>query len=509
MLSARSMKHLLRVLAPSVLCILGALPALFAQSGGSVEVRWDKPIRELQTTATLQVVVNPMLRRGAKLHDHSFAALKELGADYVRYVPWLPYPKLGVAELEPPSNGHASWDFSLIDPMTEDFIKATEGHSVILNFSTIPAWMWKVDKPVEYPSDPDKPVWKYTQGSELRDASGAELGGYFARLLSWYTKGGFTDEAGVVHNSGHHYQIPYWEVLNEIDIEHKMTPEQYTERYDAIVAAMRKVDPNLKFMGLAMAFEDQPRMFEYFLDPSHHQPGTPVDWISYHFYAHPASTENIDTWQYTFFAQADGFLNSVRYIENLRKRLSPGTRTDLDEIGAILPEDSKEFSNPGYEAPAPPKKYWNLVSALYAYLYMNVAQQGIDVIGCSQLVGYHSQFPSVTMMNFDTGAPTARYWSLKLIRESFLPGAQLVETDAGTEDIAAQAFLNHGDKKVLVVNKRNRSIQVNLPAAANGAQLQTVDPKTGDSKWRTEKLNGQLLSLEPFSVTVVSYAAHE
>jgi hypothetical protein len=140
---------------------------------------------------------------------------------------------------------------------------------------------------------------------------------------------------------------------------------------------------------------------------------------------------------------------------------------------------------------------------------MNVARQGIDIIGCSQLVGYHSQFPSVTMMNFNTGAPTARYWSLKLIRESFLPGAQLVETDAGTEDVAAQAFLNHGDKKVLIVNKRNRSIQIKLPAAANGAQLQTVDPKTGDSKWRTEKLNGQVLSLEPFSVTVVSYAAHE
>jgi hypothetical protein len=314
------MKHLLRVLAPSVLCIVGALPALFAQSGGSVEVRWEKPLRELQTTATLQVVVNPMLRRGAKLHDQSFAALKELGADYVRYVPWLPYPKLGVAELEPPLNGHASWDFSLIDPMTDDFIKATEGHSVILNFSTIPAWMWKVDKPVEYPSDPDKPVWKYTQGSELRDAGGAELGGYFARLLSWYTKGGFTDEAGVVHNSGHHYQIPYWEVLNEIDLEHKMTPEQYTGRYDAIVAAMRKVDPNLKFMGLAMAFEDQPRMFEYFLDPSHHQPGTPIDWISYHFYAHPASAENTDAGEvfFTEWYMTVHFLRAGRRLPQLR-----------------------------------------------------------------------------------------------------------------------------------------------------------------------------------------------
>jgi hypothetical protein len=80
--------------------------------------------------------------------------------------PWLPYPKLGIAELEPPADGKTSWDFSLIDPMTIDFLDATKGHSVILNFSTIPAWMFKTDKPVAYPADPDQPVWDYTQGTE-------------------------------------------------------------------------------------------------------------------------------------------------------------------------------------------------------------------------------------------------------------------------------------------------------------------------------------------------------
>ena len=74
--------------------------------------------------------------------------MHDLGADYVRYVPWLPYPKLGVAEMEPPADGKTSWDFSLIDPMTEDFMNATAGHSVILNFSTIPQWMFKTEKPV-------------------------------------------------------------------------------------------------------------------------------------------------------------------------------------------------------------------------------------------------------------------------------------------------------------------------------------------------------------------------
>ena len=66
----------------------------------------------------------------------------------MRYVPWMPYPLLGVAELQPPGDGKTFWDFSLIDPMAQDFFHATEGHSTVINFSTIPAWMFKTDVPV-------------------------------------------------------------------------------------------------------------------------------------------------------------------------------------------------------------------------------------------------------------------------------------------------------------------------------------------------------------------------
>ena len=115
----------------------------------------------------------------------------------MRYVPWLPYPKLAVAELERPTPEKTSWDFTLIDPMTKDFLAATDGHPTVINFSTTPAWLWKTDKPVTYPDDPNQVDWKYTQGSELRDPSGKELGDYYARLVSWYVNGGFTDENGV------------------------------------------------------------------------------------------------------------------------------------------------------------------------------------------------------------------------------------------------------------------------------------------------------------------------
>src|SRR6266853_4322173 len=127
------------LLAP-VLFGFAASPS-FAQSpsaqdqSAKVEVHWDKVTSVSKTTATLQVVVNPPLRRGSTIHDEAFKSLHDIQTDYVRYVPWLPYPKLGIAELEPPADGKTSWDFSLIDPMTIDFLEATKGHSVILNFS--------------------------------------------------------------------------------------------------------------------------------------------------------------------------------------------------------------------------------------------------------------------------------------------------------------------------------------------------------------------------------------
>ena len=479
-------------------------------STGALTIDWNKTIAVSRSTPTLQVVVNPQLLRGARLHDGAFAALHALGADYVRYVPWLPYPRQAVAELSPPVNGKASWDFSHIDPTLDDFMKATEGHTVILNFSTIPAWMFETEKPVTYPDDPNQVYWKYTQGTELRDPSMKEVSDYYARLLSWYTKGGFTDEFGVHHDSGHHYKVAYWEVLNEIDFEHQWTPETYTRFYDAVTTAMLKVDPNLKFMALAMAQPTKtPAMFEYFLNPAHHQSGVPLDFITYHFYASPTADQNLDNWQYTFFDQAEGFLTNVRYVEQIRKRYSPSTKTDLDELGVILKEDEKEINQPGYVAKPEPEHYWNLAGALYANLYVELARMGIDVVGESQLVGYRSQFPSVSMVNYETGEPNARYWVLKLIKDNYGPGDRLVEASiaggAQPLQIAAQAFITKTGRSILLINRRDRVQVLQLPQNAEGATVSLVAPSTGDHAPGEEKLSSREITLQPFEVAVVHF----
>jgi hypothetical protein len=499
-----------RILSQVFLIALGIVAAAtlgHAQDPTKLTIQWDKTVVESKSTPTLQVVVNPPLRPGQPLGAAAYKAVHELGADYVRYVPWLPYPRLGVAELEPPTTEKTSWDFSIIDPMTKDFLAATDGHSPVMNFSTIPTWLFKTDKPVTYPADPNQVVWNYTQGTELRDPTGKELGDYYNRLVSWYVDGGFTDENGKRHDSGYHYKLPVWEVLNEVDFEHNMTPKQYTERYDAIVEGIHRASPDTKFMGLALAApRDEPAFFEYFLNPANHKAGIPLDYISYHFYAVPSPNETIKDWQYTYFDQADGFLSATRYIDSIRKRLSPQTKTDLDELGVISADDGLQ-NDPGHvTAPIPPE-YWNLAGSLYAYLYIQLARMQIDVIGESQLIGYPTQYPSVSMMNWANNKPNARFWVLKLIKDSFHPGDTLVDTAVGGKESAnliAQAFKTPNGKRLLVANKRDYAIEVPLADAEKASAL-TVDVRTGDGPARSEKVDGGKLRLAPFAVTVVSW----
>lgn len=189
----------------------------------------------------------------------------------------------------------------------------------------------------------------------------------------------------------------------------------------------------------------------------------------------------------------------MRYVETIRKRLSPETKTDLDELGVILPTDN----TPGDNVP-PPAAYWNLAGALYADLFIETSRLQIDIVGESQIVGYPTQYPSVSMMDWTNNQPDARYWVLKLIKDSFHPGDKLAETSGSTRDLAVQAFVTPAGRELLLVNKRNRELEVKLPDADKATAL-AVDPETGDNPARGVKLTAGIIKLKPFAVTVVSW----
>jgi hypothetical protein len=111
------------------------------------------------------------------------------------------------------------------------------------------------------------------------------------------------------------------------------------------------------------------------------------------------------------------------------------------------------------------------------------------------------------MMNWETGRPNARFWVLKLIKDSFHPGDTLVETELGgisSADLAAQAFITPAGRKLLLVNKRDGTVEVPLPDAGKASALE-VDVGTGDSPAREVNVTGGKVALGPFAVTVVSW----
>jgi hypothetical protein len=259
----------------------------------------------------------------------------------------------------------------------------------------------------------------------------------------------------------------------------------------------------MKFVGLALAFPSgDPHMFEYFLNPRNHKPGIPLDMISYHFYAVPTPDQSLDTQQYTFFDQADRFIATTRYVDAIRQRLSPSTQTTVDEIGSISADDQSQ-GKPGHVTKPIPASYWNLSGATYAYVFGNLASLGIEVAGESQLVGYPTQFPSVSMVDWNTGAPNPRFRILELLKNNFSPGAKLVQTSSGSSYIYALGFIAHdGAHKLLLVNKRNRDIEVTLPGPAS--QVQFVDQTTKANPPETQSLKADTYTLRGLGVAIVT-----
>ncbi|MGW6331877.1 hypothetical protein [Nocardia rhamnosiphila] len=447
---------------------------------------WSSAGRPVRTVLTTHLWAAPPIERGAPAHDRAFAALRELGVDYARFLPWFSNPLVSVPALRAPTATTTSWDFKRLDPYVEDFIEAAEGRPVTANFATIPHWMFVGGENVELGDDPDAIHWDYEQGTVFRDESLAEVADYFYRLASWYIAGGFHDEHGVWHESGHRYRFAYWEVLCEPDLNRQLSPEVYTRLYDAVVERLRPLDPEMRFIGLSLSHvHHDPEYFWHFLDPANHAPGTPLDAFSIHFYASPDIVNPFgpdgnpptSTWESTFFAQAEGFLEQVRLISSIARRLSPGTKMLLNEIGTY-PSD---IMNP---APDLPHEYWALSASFHTYLWARCLTLGIDLFGVAEFTGYPGMIPGVSLVDWDTGEPNARYHATKLMVDHVRLGDRLVPTTTGVPGypdarIHAQATVGaDGRRRVVLVNKRSVPVDVEVGDCSRQSTLYSVDAAT-------------------------------
>jgi hypothetical protein len=111
------------------------------------------------------------------------------------------------------------------------------------------------------------------------------------------------------------------------------------------------------------------------------------------------------------------------------------------------------------------------------------------------------------MMNWENGNPNARYWVLRLLKENFGPGDQLENTTAkgkGNAQVVAQGITTKQGKKLLLINKHNTAVTVQLPAEATNGIIKQVDVSTGENAPASSALAGNTVTLQPFSVAVIT-----
>jgi len=128
--------------------------------------------------------------------------------------------------------------------------------------------------------------------------------------------------------------------------------------------------------------------------------------------------------------------------------------------------------------------YWNAAASYYAYLFAQWSLLGVDVLGESQFVGYPElaelnlapQYPSVAMVDWNSGNGTARYWILKLLLDELAVGQGMMNTTV----VPAPASVTNpfcGD----IINLANLTLACTTPGAVIDAiQFASYGTPNGD-----------------------------
>jgi len=451
----------------AVVLLLSAASGLTAADAGSISdpahitIDWQAAASGvLKTDATLQVVSNPLLDKtfhvngteiANPIYSPAWQSLKDLGVDYVRFQPWFPFPHKSVAELDPPKEGEkTSWNFTSMLPQVEAFMNNTAGHPVIWNFGTIPCWLFwgPTTGGCTYPANPDEAMFAYGERgirAFLRDQSAETLAEYFTRLFSYMINGFMVDENEVLHSGGPGYNMSQSviEFLNEG--EHYYSSEEYVHDYDVVVSHLQRAlhkDRTPRFMGIGGCHDGHwnwwvmgecTKWLTQFLDRSRHSnEAVPLDFASIHFYASSSNRSNPSTYTRDFFGAADRWLVYMQKHVDMRNTMSPGTKLALTELGVLeLDDESRIFGPSG----GLPDIFFNAAGAFYAYIFGHISVMGVEIACFSQFVGSppipqwgipEMQFPSGSMLSWETGFGNAKYWALFLLKQHLSKGDNLL-----------------------------------------------------------------------------------
>jgi hypothetical protein len=188
-------------------------------------------------------------------------------------------------------------------------------------------------------------------------------GEYFSRIVSYFTKGSFTDEYGVTHGGGHHFNFTLWEVLNEPNYyAHYQQPPSpiatYTKIYDGVTSVLHRDHPQLTFAAMCWG-GTQVSDFQYFFDRSNHNSTAPWPpaFVTFHIYSSPSDM---------FGESLVGPLVNAAEIVSLVRAQSPTTRVFMDELGIFGCPDVNYTDT--LDAGSQRVAFWNSRAAWFAVM---------------------------------------------------------------------------------------------------------------------------------------------
>jgi len=506
-------------------------------------VDWSSSFRTTTTAATVEVDVMPQLARTQNQSGFGgyMRALQQLGASYVRFAPWFGYPRVVVPEWSQTncSGAGSSWNSTLLDGVVADFMTAVcgphaaagecaDGLSVAPQLSTMPMWLYQPDGINRTRDFPESTPWQYVpghlshfaaHGTPLRDPTCKDMAAYAARYVGWYTAGGFTDECGVRHDSGLHYNWPFLSVLNEDEYN---TPPgggvQYTICWDAWQVAIRDVNPNITLIGPEIADLDYAL---YFMNRSHHSSKQPPPVVSTHVWiTSPNRSGSFEQ----LFSGVDSWLEAV--ADPLGAARADGTELVMNEF---IPENDEwcDRTQPGRSScgggkwkwasasTARPDQVtlgWNAAAAAFAYAFGTLAERGWKYVGADQLIG--GPFPNneagVASLDWDTGKPNAKYWAVQMLARELGSGPKALfncTMPTAATELYALGFKINSTRKILLVSKVSEHLNVTISEAA-GASVTILEGVGSAPGWQPPRQSilgsNSSLNIGPYGIVLVS-----
>eukprot|EP00912_Choanoflagellata_sp_UC4_P000609 UC4_evm1s379 len=533
----------------------------------NIDVDWKLCPVTRSTAASVLVAADPeWIEEGpgggilSKTAQEGVESLARAGANNIRLLNFNIFPLASCAQIV-----EGVWNFTLMDKVVIPFLDATliESGKVIIDIETSPQWMWEdagACKPLSPNDDSCAPANKTpdgrsnatcADGSSIslppgdrtrcphwgdthipRDRSWREIAVYFSRVAQWYTRGGFVDERGIHHYSGHYYDEKriIWEIWNEINLgrEHNVSIEDYVALYDAQVSAMKNLPGGAwkgEFGGPSLCGLNRNASARHFFTNFFNKSNHVINAATFHQYAvcknnTPAGLENI-------FPSTVHQLSALQTIDDIRKELRPNTSLHLTESGIVCNSpfwcDGNNYS---CYYKTFDRSYWVASATQWIYqFFLSSHIVNLATIVQSQILGFPAgydglsgEWPCGTMVDWEEKKLNHKYWImialLKVIntnsfsfcateyigKENHYPSKSFPENSS----IYAQGIRSSKGKILVLINTKSTEEKV-LVYNAKGKNATIIDGEVGNEPARDVKLATDEISLSPFATIFLQF----